>query len=235
MTRLWLGIVLGVACAACDKGGGTSGQATVQGSDSSGATTAGAYSSKLSQQEDTLAPPLAKGCPAGKAPINQKELDACISTLQFDSTEENGDEQRLLVLDVKGAPACLEDPKHTCSYGPLAKIEPVRNAHKYSPEDMRQGRIIARLFVRDKEKGYPKLGLQPGHMTYWWVQYSSGEDTGRGYYITDLTKGDRLLQVARPVKVERYPPGTLKQALASWIWTIEDETTQGHCGTATCK
>jgi hypothetical protein len=193
--------------------------------------------SSVAYTGDTVAPPRAPGCPKLRPPQNQEELDRCTSTLKFDTAPEAGDEQRLLVLDSSSAPPCMEDPKHTCSYGPLARIEPVLNAHKYRDEpDMNEGRIIARLFVRQGEPGYPKLGLLPGHMTYWWVQFSPGATTGQAYFVTDSLQAGQLLSTRkRTVKVKHYPPGTLKQALADWLWTIEDETAQGRCGSASCR
>jgi hypothetical protein len=190
----------------------------------------------VSQQEDTLAPPRPTGCPANRPPEKRTELDTCIKGLSFDTIPTSGDEQRLLLLDAKPGLPCHEDSKQRCSYGPLARIEPVRNAHKYSPTDLKEGRFIARLFLRRGEAAYPKLGLVPGHTTYWWVQFEPGRTKGQSRFITDVTQGDRLVTpVKRDLTVTPYPNGTLKQALARWYWTVEDEVAQGHCGSATCK
>lgn len=177
------------------------------------------------------APVLGPGCPRSAPPSNAKELQACIRTLQFDTTSLAGDEQPLLVIDPKGAP-CPGDRGRNCRYGPIARIEPVVGAHKYSEPDLREGRIIARISVGSKEtEPYDKFGLKPGQVTYWWVKKTS-ETTGRSVYVT-MTKGETVDTVGRKLEVYPYDPKVrIIQALTRWIWTLEDEVTQGSCGSA---
>jgi hypothetical protein len=181
---------------------------------------------------DTLGPPLAAHCP--RPPQNQTELDACIKDLKFDPEPEAGDAQRLLVVDQGGSP-CPDDPKRTCRFGPLARIEPVVNAHKFTKPQLREGRIIARLSIENGKEGYPKLNLAPGHKTYWWVQ-RDGDTGGTSVYVSDSLVGDRpLASKPRPLKVNERPDGTFKQALVRWLWVPDDETAKGTCGSASCK
>lgn len=166
-------------------------------------------------------------CPEGGPPTTRAELEACVRPLSFDTHELVGDEQRLMVN-----PPCPA----SCRYGPLAKIEPAKGAHDYSDGELKQGRIIARLFVRPGETGYPKLALVPGDTTYWWVQKDATGRGGRSVFISHATVGNRLVMTRpRALMVEEYPLGTFKRAIAGWYWLEEDETAKGTCGSATCK
>lgn len=175
-------------------------------------------------------------CPRGRAPTSATELKACLQGQKFDSAPEAGDEQPLLVIGKGPGAPCPGDSTRTCRYGPQAKIEPLIGADQYSESDLRQGRIIARLSLLEGEtESYPKFGLTAGQVTYWWVRTDSTGTGGESVFVT--TSGDeRLVPVSRPLVRELYRKGTkLTGATARWIWTLEDETTQGHCGTATCK
>lgn len=172
--------------------------------------------------------PAPEPCPKEGPPTNQAQLLGCIQGMEFDTTDLAGDEQRLMLN-----PPC----PGTCRYGPLAKIEPVKRAHEYTDEELQQGRIIARMFVREGENGYRKLALVPGHITYWWVQIDATGRSGRSLFISDAMVDNKLV-TARPrrrLEVYPYPPGTVKQALAKWHWLPDDETAKGTCGSATCN
>jgi hypothetical protein len=166
-------------------------------------------------------------CPEGRPPTTRAELDACVGGISFDTAELVGDEQRLMVN-----PPCPS----SCRYGPLARIEPAKGAHQYTDGELTQGRVIARLFVRKGEKGYPKLALTPGDTTYWWVQKSATGRGGKSIFISQATVGGRLLMTKpRELKLEPYAADSFKQSIAGWYWLEDDETAKGTCGTATCK
>jgi hypothetical protein len=169
------------------------------------------------------APGLPKGCKANDPPANPAELKACLDSLAFDPIEAVGDEQPLMINP--GAP----------TYGPLAKIEPEKHSHLYHEyKELREGRIIAKLFLRPHQKGYSKLGLVPGDTTYWWVQKTS-EDTanaGRSVYVT--LSGNKVLKKEYTLRYTEHPEGSFKQAVARWIWDPKDETPQGTCGQGCC-
>jgi hypothetical protein len=174
------------------------------------------------------APALPQGCKANEPPSTRTELQACLDSLDFDPIEATGDEQRLMIN-----PPC----PGSCKYGPLAKIEPEMHSHLYEENDLKKGRIIARLFLQKKEtKGYPKLGLVPGAVTYWWVQFSSdpkAEYSGRSVYITVAAGGNKILAKEDTLRYVEHPGG-FKQAMARWVWDPKDEKTQGTCGQGCC-
>jgi hypothetical protein len=183
-------------------------------------------------------PEPAKNCPRGAAPSNQAELDACKAGLAFDTEYEASDEQPLSVITRGSGPACPGDTTHslTCSYGPLAKIEPVIGAHRYSEDDLREGRIIARISVDSSEtQEYRKYGLKPGRTTYWWVKIGPTQERDSSYFVTDPRGGKMDAPVARKLVRTIYERGTrLYRAIARWIWSLDDETAKGPCGAAKC-
>lgn len=167
------------------------------------------------------APTAPKSC---ERPTKPEDLQKCVRGLEFDSLEVAGDEQRLSV--------CAAGQ---CSLGPLAKIQPEKSSYE---GDLSEGRIIARLFLskgKAEKNGYEKLGLTPGDTTYWWVQRIAGlkdSSDGRSVYFT-VSRG-KLVEKGFPLKYKDYPGGA-KQALARWLWIPKDETTQGTCGSGTCR
>jgi hypothetical protein len=183
-------------------------------------------------------------CKPGSPPSSPTELDACLQGFAFDTAYEVGDEQPLTVMGVPPGPPCPTDEKktRTCRYGPLAKIEPLIGAQNYSEKDLREGRFIARLSIPSSEKeGYRKYGLQPGAFTYWWVKTDSTGTGGQSVFIT-MTKDRRISSVPRPLVRELYyedkaysKRARVGRASVRWLWTLDDETAKGQCGTATCK
>jgi hypothetical protein len=183
-----------------------------------------------------LAPyaPPPPGCPNSTAPSDTTQLRACLDSLRFDTLGAVGDEQRLLVHDTLPGPVCHGDSTHSCRYGPLARIEPEIKAHQRDTLELNEGRIIARLFLRQGEsEPYPKLGLVQTDTTYWWVRRTSGT-TGVAKYIR--ISGDTVVaSPEQPITIELHPPGTFHQALARFIWSDTDEKTWGSCGLGCCR
>jgi hypothetical protein len=175
------------------------------------------------------APGLPKGCKANNPPATPAELQACLDSLDFNEIEALGDKQPMMVH-----PPCPE----TCRYGPLATIQPEEHSYLYSEDELKQGRIIARLFLDSTEKvEYRKLGLVPGGKTYWWVQKTS-EDTshaGRSVYITLAAGKLRLTEdtVNNPLRYSYHKDG-FKQAVARFVWDPTDDKLQGNCGQGCC-
>jgi hypothetical protein len=190
------------------------------------------------------------GCPSGTAPSTREELDTCLRGLSFDSTKHASDLQPLTVIasgPSAGSLACPGDAsgKFSCRYGPMARIEPLRGAQRYSEEDLMEGRIIARITVPPGEREkYPKYGLVPGEQTYWWVKTDSTGIAGNSVF---LTRGkDGLQRVEHPLERERYGSGYRGsggsesedgqwRALARWIWTLDDEKASTKCGSGSCQ
>jgi hypothetical protein len=185
------------------------------------------------------APQPAKDCPRGVAPSTQAQLDACLKGIAFDTDYEASDEQPLAVITRGSGPPCPGDSTHslTCRYGPLAKIEPVIGAHRYSEDDLREGRIIARLSIDSNQtQEYPKYGLKPGRATYWWVKIGLTQSTDSSYFVTEPRGGKMDAPVARKLMREIYERGIkVYRAIARWIWTLNDETAKGPCGAAKCS
>jgi hypothetical protein len=178
------------------------------------------------------------GAPPGSLSLvatgDSAQLRAYLGSLDFDVVAAAGDEQRLLVRGPLPGTACHGDSTHSCSYGPLAKIEPVIGAHERDTTELNQGQVIARLFLRPGEtEPYPKLGLAPEDTTYWWVQRQT-DTTALSQYLR--LKTDSLVATALDtIAIELHPPGTFQQALARFIWDDADEKTQGPCGQGCCK
>jgi hypothetical protein len=178
---------------------------------------------------------LPPGCPSGSAPADTTQLNACLTGIEFDLTETVGDEQRLMVRADTGASTglpCFGDSTHTCRYGPLAVIQPVKGAEMYSHDALQEGRIIARMYLKQGEtESYPKFGLEPGDTTYWWV--STAQDTSQfvrhhsGIAITSAT--------GHGLTLTQHPKGSFQQAAARWVWDPVDERVNGTCGSSCCK
>jgi len=67
----------------------------------------------------------------------------------------------------------------------------VIGAHRYSEEDLREGRIIAKISVpRTERERYPKYGLVPGQVTYWWVRTDASGRRGTSVFVTTTGQTD---------------------------------------------
>jgi hypothetical protein len=176
---------------------------------------------------------LPPGCPMGSAPADTTQLRACLTGIEFDTTEFVGDEQRLMVRDSGGPGApCFGDSTHTCRHGPLARVDPVKGAEMYSNAALAQGRIIARAYLRAGEtESYPKFGLTPGDTTYWWV--STAQDTSQ--FVRRGSGVSALTVTGRGLTTTQHPRGSFQQSFAQWVWDPVDETLNGACGSHCCR
>jgi hypothetical protein len=198
------------------------------------------------------APSPGRDCTPGSPPVATMQLNACLKDIVFDKYPAAGDMQPLMVLDPQSNAPCPpptrdtmyhEDerarqapPTHGCRYGPIARIEPVDKAHKFSDGDLKNGRIIARLFLTEGQtEPYEKLSLFPGDTTYWFV-IKATRDSGTSYYVAKGGKdaSTRLAMKSRPVHFHYHNHGDHKP-LARWVWDPHDETSWGRCGDACCK
>jgi hypothetical protein len=206
--------------------------------------------------------PFPEGCPRGTPPSTPEELRACVQRLVFDTAYEVTDEQPLAVITTSDGPRCPGDtstnPTLSCRYGPLARIEPVVGAHRYSEEELAEGRIIARISVpATEQKGYKKYGLMPGDTTYWWVRTDATRRAGTSVFFT-RGKDTRVRQDSLPLtryldedpgykdadprsaqtqtqeRKSEYKPVKLRRAIVRWIWSLKDEVAKGKCGSGSC-
>jgi hypothetical protein len=180
---------------------------------------------------------LPSGCPSGAAPTDTTQLKSCLRGIEFDTTEFVGDEQRLMVRadsgSGPGAP-CFGDSAHVCRHGPLARVDPVIGSELYSDSAMAEGRIIARIYLRQGEtESYPKFALVPVDTTYWWVR-ASGPDSVSVFFHRDSTQSD-LADTTRGLHMNAHPRGSFQQAFAQWVWDPTDETLNGSCAGHCCK
>jgi hypothetical protein len=181
--------------------------------------------------------PQSSACPQGRAPMTPVQLKACVDGLRFDPDTLVGDEQPLTEIGTTTGLPCPGDPGRRCRYGPMARIEPVVNAQNYTEEELRQGRIIARISVPGGEKvRYRKYGLRPGRVTYWWVRTDATRTAGESLFLTETGDGN-VVVVKRKLKRELYLPKGYEtaRALARWIWTLDDETAKARCGQGSCS
>jgi hypothetical protein len=171
--------------------------------------------------------------------------------LGFDTLEAAGDEQPLTVVEKGGGVPCpgSKDSTRSCRYGPIAKIQPETTSYRHKFPALREGRIIARLFLSPGQtERYDSLALVPGDTTYWWVQFTKYEkdldanrDTkkdsvGVSIFISTARgeHGDTLLMKRYPLHYVKHED-KFKQALARWVWDPDDETGQGSCGQGCCR
>jgi hypothetical protein len=188
-----------------------------------------------------------KGCKRGVAPADSAQLAACLKGFDFDTAYEAGDEQPLAVITQGPGAPCPDDStkSHSCRYGPIARIEPVIGAQKYSNKELSEGRFIARITVPSNQvEGYEKYGLVPGGVTYWWVKTNPDGTGGDSYFITRGVDG-RVSPKHRNLVREpyeginkdstvKYDKARIQRAIMRWFWSLEDETAKGSCGSATC-
>jgi hypothetical protein len=193
-------------------------------------------------------------------------LDACLQKAAFDDSYEVIDEQPLAVITTSQGEPCPGDAAGSplrCRYGPVAKIQPLIGAQRYSEEELMEGRIIAKMSVAGTEKeGYKKYGLMPGEATYWWVQTDKTREGGTSVFLTTTGRAGRIDTVSRPLtrKLDddstykdpdsrsrasdsRYQDSDsrykklpkLRRAIVRWIWSLDDETAKGKCGSGSCS
>ena len=182
-------------------------------------------------------------CRDGAPPTTAAELEKCLRNVTFDSAYEVSDEQPLTVITTdSGGPPCPGDTsgRLSCRYGPIARIEPVAGARRYSEKDLSEGRIIARLSIVGGSDGtYPKYGLERGVMTYWWVKTDASGTGGESVFLT-IHKDRSVTSVSHKLVRERfdsrnYQGSKPNRASMRWLWTLDDEKAKGTCGAGTCQ
>lgn len=148
-----------------------------------------------------------------------------VAKLDFDTNYEAGDEQRLAL----GRYPDLH-------YGPLAAIQPEIGNHTLSEDDLHQGRIIARI-VNKSDQPYPKLGLAPHSITYWWAQLGADATKNQSVMISTDSTGTVVGRTLRPLGygVDEHEPVHRIRAVARWLWQEDDEQGWSSCGLKCCR
>ena len=150
-------------------------------------------------------------------------LTAYVRILRFDTTDYDGDEQRLM----------LGHYPVDAHYGPLVRIEPESGAYRLSRDDLVRGRIIARM-INHSDEPYPKFGIAPRGVTYWWAQLPERGDTGRSVFISTDTGGRIVSRTIMKLLFEAHPDRHYRTRASRWIWSDTDEQGWTPCG-GCCK
>ncbi|MGH7537064.1 MAG: hypothetical protein ACREMF_00390 [Gemmatimonadales bacterium] len=158
--------------------------------------------------------------------VSRDSILAYAISLHYDTVSGAGDEQRLMV-----GSSC----PGTCTYGPLARIEPQSGSHAADTADLAAGRIIARIITTDS--AYPKLGLRGGFTTYWWVDKKGPENNWRSVMVpayqadTLVHRGLELHEADTAGDGYNYE---WKQSIARFYWKDTDELPWGTCTSSRC-
>jgi hypothetical protein len=87
----------------------------------------------------------------------------------------------------------------------------------------------------------------PGGTTYWWVKTEPDGTGGDSYFITRGSDGRISKEpVKRTLMREpfegttketrgKYDKGRIQRAIMRWVWSLEDETAKGSCGSGSCR
>jgi hypothetical protein len=151
-------------------------------------------------------------------------LQAYFQGLRFDTSEGAQDMQRLL----RWYPDSLR-------YGPLASIQPEVGNYQNRPEAMEEGRVLARIINHDSSS-YPKLGLRPHSITYWWVKLDYRHKAGSAYFVsTDPRTGVILARTPVTVRFTPHADYRYRQPVARWLWRERDEMPWAPCPGGCCR
>lgn len=154
---------------------------------------------------------------------SEERLRTYVRLLSFDTNYASGDEQRLMIGSYPNA-----------RYGPLVTIQPEIGNYRLSTDDLRHGRIIAR-FINHSDEPYPKLGLAPHSVTYWWAQVGSDSASNRSVMISTDSAGRIVSRTQTALYYDRPHETKYVSALARWFWIDSDEQGWSGCGTHCCK
>ena len=161
--------------------------------------------------------------------LSDRDLVRQMEALSFDSSPWAGDAQRLLVGRY------VADSPSLARYGPLVTIEPVERS--YSRPLLERGRIVAR-FINQEADSYPKLGILPRSITYWWIE--GPYTTGGGHAVFSSTRRDsvsRRIEILRKTRarVWFHAEGAPARPVARWYWYDHDEQGWYSCQGGCCR
>jgi hypothetical protein len=162
--------------------------------------------------------------------VSDSVFGAYIRKLTFVPDTEAGDRRALL----------LGRYPDSARFGPVATILPEINSNQGSLAQLaRQGKVIAKMQVESiGAQPYPKLGLQPGATTYWWVQFNPSDTgvTGRSVFVTVNGAGHILTRITSDLHVKReHRYYRIVQPIARFIWNPVDDGLWGTCNGACCS
>jgi len=157
--------------------------------------------------------------------VTSEQFRTYLRTLTFSVDTEAGDRQALMIGHYPDS----------ARVGPLATILPQERAYGMSAVQLERGEVIAKI-SNESADSYPKLGLLPHAITYWWVEYNERTEKGRSVFVTVSPDTNIVAKAYRGLQVisyhVRYHP---TQPLARFYWTAVDDLAWGWCGTHCCR
>jgi hypothetical protein len=157
--------------------------------------------------------------------ITSEQFRSILRAMTFAPDTESGDHQALLVGHYPDS----------AQFGPLATILPEERSYRMSPQELMRGQVIARI-TNASVDSYPRLGLLPNGVTYWWVQYNERTETGRSVLIAIDADSNIVRRTNMGLDVvtyhTRFRPS---QPLARFYWTEFGELLWGWCGWQCCR
>jgi hypothetical protein len=157
--------------------------------------------------------------------VSSEQFRSYLRTLTFAADTEAGDRQALMIGHYPDS----------ASLGPVATILPEEHAYQMSGEQLERGRVIA-VIGNEGADSYPKLGLLPHAITYWWVEYNEHSEHGRSVFLTVDADTNIVARAYRGLQVISYHRRyRAMQPLARFVWTSTDDLAWGWCGWHCCQ
>lgn len=167
---------------------------------------------------------------ATRGPIDSmgsRELRSYLRTLHFVPDPEAGARQPLPVGHFPDS----------ARYGPIVTVQPEVTANDGGIEELKRGKIIARLRMDSgPTQAYPELGLLPNTTTYWWVEYDSAKNQGRSVFITVDADSNIVQRTVSGLDVrKKHEMFRTVQPLTRFVWENNHEKLWGTCNGLCCS
>lgn len=157
--------------------------------------------------------------------VSNEDFRRYLSTLTFAVDTEAGDRQALM----------FGHYPDSARVGPVATILPEEHGYLRSQAQLQRGEIIA-VIANESADSYPKLGLLPHGITYWWVEFNEKTEQGRSVFVAVDSSRNIIARAHRGLEVKRvHYRFHAMQPLARFIWTSVDDLGWGWCGSYCCK
>lgn len=162
------------------------------------------------------------------AGLSSAALAEYVAKLEFDTSHAVSDEQRLMVLE-----------RDSMRHGVLARVEPEVGSAGLTRQNVKEGRIIARIVVRSRDKktrstAYPTLGIVDS-VSYLYVHQYPSVDGKPGEWEAVMMGTSSKSKVYLDLDVQDHPRRYPYLSIARWIWSQNDEHFWGTCGPDCCQ
>ncbi len=160
--------------------------------------------------------------------LDSAALAGYVAKLEFDTSHAVSDEQRLMVLD-----------RGSMRHGVLARVEPEVGAAVLTRENVKEGRIIARIVIRSRDKitrstAYATLGIEDS-VSFLFVHQYPAVDGKPGEWEAVMIGSSSKSKVYLDLEVQDHPRRYPYLSIARWIWSHNDEHLWGTCGPDCCQ